>query len=131
MPKAAITRVGNFQVDPNYTRAKDKGLYPPKLTTAQRDAIPVGTLTNAAIIFNTTIGLYQFYQNAAWYTMNGVLGTVGVGLVAGSTPIILPSGPSAAVELAANNVAGFIYYNTTLNTVKLRTNAAWVTVTVA
>jgi len=131
MPKPAITRVPNLAITPVSTN-KNNGLYAPQLTTAQRDAIPAATLVNGAIIYNTSINLFQSYQNGAWYTLTTSPTTVtGVGLVAGSAPFILPSGTAAAVEVAANQVAGFMYYNTTANTVKLRTNAAWVTVQVA
>ncbi len=131
MPKPAITRVPNLAIAP-VSSNKNNGLYAPQLTTAQRDAIPAATLANGAIIYNTSVNLFQSYQNGAWYTLTMSPTTVtGVGLAAGSAPFILPSGAAAAVEVPANQVAGFMYYNTTVNTVKLRTNAAWVTVTVA
>ena len=130
MPRSAITRVSNLAVTPSSTN-KNNGFYAPQLTTAQRDAIPAATLVNGAVIYNTTTNTFQNYTNGVWNNLNSSVATAGVGLVAGSSPVILPSGASADVEVAANQIAGFMYYNTTANTVKVRTNAAWVTVTVA
>ena len=131
MPRSAITRInGGLQVAANATN-KNNGFYAPQLTTAQRDAIPATTLVNGAIIYNTATNTFQNYTNGAWNNLNSSVATAGVGLVAGSSPAILPSGTAVAVEVAANEIAGFIYYNTTANTFKARTNAAWVTVTVA
>lgn len=130
MPRSAITRInGGLQVAANTTN-KNNGFYATQLTTVQRDAIPATTLVNGAIIYNTTTNTFQNYTNGVWNNLNSSVATAGVGLVAGSSPVILPSGASADVEVAANEIAGFIYYNTTLNTFKARTNAAWVTVTV-
>ena len=130
MPRSAITRInGGLQVAANTTN-KNNGFYATQLTTVQRDAIPATTLVNGAIIYNTTTNTFQNYTNGVWNNLNSSVATAGVGLVAGSSPVILPSGASVAVEVAANEIAGFIYYNTTLNTFKARTNAAWVTVTV-
>ena len=127
MPKPAITRVPNLAITPVSTN-KNNGLYAPQLTAAQRDAIPAATLANGAIVYNTDSGTLQSYLDGAWNNLNSSITTAtGVGLVAG-TPFVLPSGTAAAVEVAANEVAGFMYYNTTNNTVKLRNNAAWVTV---
>lgn len=54
----------------------------------------------------------------------------GAGLTFG-IPFILPSGTRVAVEVAANEIPGFIYYDTTNNVLRLRTNVAWVNFTVA
>ena len=130
MPRPAITTFSSLAVKESPTN-KDNGFYAPQLTTAQRDAIPATTLVNGAIIYNTATNTFQNYTNGAWNNLNSSVATAGVGLVAGSSPAILPSGTAVAVEVAANEIAGFIYYNTTANTFKARTNAAWVTVTVA
>lgn len=131
MPRSAITRInGGLQVAANTTN-ENNGFYAPQLTTAQRDAIPATTLVNGAIIYNTTTNTFQNYTNGVWNNLNSSVATAGVGLAAGSSPVILPSGTAAAVEIPANEIAGFIYYNTTANTFKARTNVAWVTVTIA
>jgi hypothetical protein len=130
MPRSAITRVSSLAITPSSTN-KNNGFYAPQLTTVQRDAIPASTLTNGAIIYNTTTNTFQNYTNGAWNNLNSSVATAGVGLVAGSSPVILPSGASADVEVPANNITGFMYYNTTANTFKVRTNAAWLTVTTA
>lgn len=132
MPKVAITRVTGLSVTPNTTTtiSKNTGLYAPQLTPAQIAAIPAATLVNGAIVYNTTTNLYNIYQNGAWFTLNSSPTTVsGIGLVAGNSPFLFPSGTAATVEVAANQVNGFMYYNTTANTIKARVNGAWVTVT--
>lgn len=130
MPRSAITRInGGLQVAANTTN-KNNGFYAPQLTTVQRDAIPAATLGNGAIIYNTTTNTFQNYTNGVWNNVNSSLATAGVGLVAGSSPVILPSGTRAAVEVAANQIAGFTYYDTTNNVTRTRSNANWQTITV-
>ena len=131
MPRSAITRInGGLQVATNTTN-KNNGFYAPQLTTVQRDAIPAATIVNGAIIYNTTTNTFQNYTNGVWNNLNSSVATAGVGLVAGSSPVILPSGPDAQVEVGANAIAGFIYYGATSDTIRLRQNGAWVTVTTA
>lgn len=131
MPRSAITRInGGLQVAANTTN-KNNGFYAPQLTAAQRDAIPAATLVNGAVIYNTTTNTFQNYTNGVWNNLNSSVATAGVGLVAGSSPVILPSGADAQVEVGANEINGFIYNGTTSNTTRLRQNGAWVTVTIA
>ena len=131
MPRSAITRInGGLQVATNTTN-KNNGFYAPQLTTVQRDAIPAATIVNGAIIYNTTTNTFQNYTNGVWNNLNSSVATAGVGLVAGSSPVILPSGARAAVELVENEIAGFTYYDTTNNVTRTRDNAAWLTITVA
>jgi len=130
MPRSAITRInGGLQVASNTTN--NNGFYAPRLTTGQRNAIPVATLVNGAIIYNTTTNTFQNYTNGVWNNLNSSVATAGVGLVNGSSPVILPSGLDAQVEVGANEINGFIYNGTTSNTTRLRQNGAWVTVTTA
>ena len=130
MPRSAITRInGGLQVAANATN-KNNGFYAPQLTTVQRDAIPAATLGNGAIIYNTTTNTFQNYTNGVWNNVNSSLATAGVGLVAGSSPVILPSGPRGTVEVPANQIAGFTYYDTTNNVTRTRSNANWQTITV-
>jgi hypothetical protein len=93
MPRPAITRVPNLAISP-VTSNKNNGFYAPQLNTVQRDAIPVATLINGCIIYNTTTATFQNYTNGAWNNVNSSPATlgVGVGLAAGSSPVILPSG---------------------------------------
>jgi hypothetical protein len=110
------------------------------VTTAQRDLlqnVTPYTATNATIvkvkngtmIYNITTSTFQIFNGGSWVNvfLNATTAT-GVGLVTGC-PLILPSGTSASVEAAPNQVPGFIYYNTTANTIKYRNNAAWATIT--
>jgi hypothetical protein len=129
MTKPAITRInGGLEVVANPSTTINNGFYAPQLTTVQRDAI---TASNGAIIYNTDKLLFEVNQNAIWNTLTSSLSDIGVGLVAGNSPVLIPSGTTAAVEVAANQVAGFMYYDTTNNVFRVRNNAAWLTVTTA
>ena len=134
MPRAAITRInGGLQVATNTTT--NNGFYAPQLTTAQRDAIPAGTLTNSAIIYNTTLNVFQSYQTigvaSAWVNLSATTSAAtGVGLVNG-TPWTLPSGTQAQVEVPGNQIDGFIYYRTDGNTIRIRVGGAWLTIAAA
>jgi hypothetical protein len=135
MPLPAITRVSGLAVTPTSSN-KNNGFYAPQLTTAQRDAIPTATLVNGAIIYNTNLNTFQSYQviNGAsiWLSLSAASTSTatGVALTTG-TPFTLPSGPRAGVEVAANQVNGFMYYDATNNVVRARQNGAWATVTIA
>lgn len=130
MPKPAITRVPNLAITPVSTN-KNNGLYAPQLTAAQRDAIPVATLANGAIIYNTTSNTYQIYQVingvSAWSNLGATTsGATGAGLTTG-TAFTLPSGPRASVEVPANQVNGFMYYDATNNVIRTYKNG-WQTI---
>jgi len=111
------------------------------VTTAQRDLLQnvtpytVGGNTvrvkNGTMVFNITTSTFQIFINGNWVNvfLNASPAT-GVGLITGC-PLILPSGTAVAVEVAANQFPGFIYYNTTANTIKYRDNAGWKTITAA
>lgn len=129
MSRPAITRVSNLQVDPSSTN-RNNGFYPPVLTTAQRDQIP--NPQAGCIIFNSDTNFTQIYQiiNGVnlWLNLTATASAAtGVGLVTGTSNVI-PSGAAAGVEAAGNQVVGFVYYDTTSNTAKIRTNAAWLTI---
>lgn len=127
MPLPAITRVSNMEIKSD-AKNKENGLRIDAITTTQRDAIP--TKTAGLLISNSTNNTLQTYQNGVWNTLNATASTAtGVGLTNG-TAFTLPSGPSAAVEVLGNQVAGFMYNDTTLNRIRVRANAAWNTVTI-
>jgi hypothetical protein len=130
MPKPAITTLSALSIVPSSTN-NNNGFYAPQLTAAQITAIPATTLRNGAIVYNTTLNFFQVYVNGAWNFLNSgaAAGVAGVGLVAGS-PLVVPSGTANAVEVNANEVPGFMYYNTTTNTFKVRTNDDWLTITI-
>ena len=70
----------------------------------------------------------QVFRNGGWETEFSVNTTAtGVGLTNGA-PFVFPSGPSASVEVAANQVNGFAYYNTTASNLRIYDNGTWVTV---
>lgn len=52
------------------SRVADGAMYPPKLTTTQRDAEITGiALIAGAVIYNTTLNKLQFYNGTAWETV--------------------------------------------------------------
>jgi hypothetical protein len=110
------------------------------VTQSQRDLlqnVTTYTATNGAtvkvkngtMIYNITTGNFQIFKGGSWITvfLNATTAT-GVGLTTGSA-LILPVGTAGAVELPANQVPGFIYFDLTSGKIKIRTNAAWRTVT--
>jgi len=124
MSKPAITRVSNLAITPSSTN-KNNGFYAPQLTAAQIAAIPAATLVNGAIIYNTTTNTFQNYINGAWNNLNSSVATpTGVGLASG-TAFVLPSGTRIAVEVAANEINGFVYYDTTNTIPRTYINNGW------
>jgi hypothetical protein len=108
------------------------------VTTSQRDLLQnvtpyvVNNITckikPGTRIFNITLGVPQVFRNGGWETEFSVNTTAtGVGLTNGA-PFVFPSGPSASVEVAANQVNGFAYYNTTASNLRIYDNGTWVTV---
>ena len=63
----SVTVGGNTIADPTAImdlRSTAKGFLPPRMTTAQRDAI--GSPATGLFIFNTTDGQFQYYTGSAW-----------------------------------------------------------------
>jgi hypothetical protein len=126
MTVPAITRInGGLEVVAKPSSTTNNGFYAPKLSTVRRDAI---TASEGAIIYNTDTLLYQVYQSGAWYALTSSSTDIGAGLVAGSSPVFIPSGTKAAVEVAANEVDGFVYYDTTNDVLTARIGAAWLVI---
>ena len=115
----------------------------PNVTTTQRDKLEnvtpyiVNNVTYkvkpGTVIFNITTGFLQvfdFANNAGiWQNVVSINTTAtGAGLTNGA-PFVYPSGPSASVEVVANQVNGFAYYNTTGSNLRIYDNGTWVTVT--
>ena len=65
----------------------DKGFLAPRLTTAQRDAIAPGDLIEGLLIYNTTVGAFEYWTGTIWQT-------VGTGSGNGATGPAGPTGPS-------------------------------------
>ncbi len=124
MPKAPITRVSSMAVTPLSTN-RNNGFYLPKLTATQIANIPAATLADGGMVQNTTTGWTQINKTAVWNNINYSVSTAtGVGITAGS-PSTLPSGVNATVDVAGNQVSGFMYYGTTSNTLRVYSGAAW------
>lgn len=131
MSTTSITRLTGLNVQPeaiNGTIAEPylHGFYVPSLTTAQITTLAASTeMRDGVLVYDNELEAYKVRQNGVLYTLNSSVATVtGVGLTSG-TPFIFPSGPAAAVEVAANQVNGFTYYNTTANTMRTYFNGAW------
>ena len=126
MSDAPITKLSSLDISPDLHN-KNNGFYAPQLTTAQRDAIPSNTIRNGGIIYNSDLRFFQVYQDNTWKNLNTSLDNAsGAGL--NGAPLLIPTGAEADVEVAGNEVQGFIYYDTTNNVLKLRDNAAWKTI---
>lgn len=112
------------------------------VTTTQRDLLQNVTpyiinnvtykIKPGTVIFNITTGflqIFDFVNNAGqWQNILSINTTAtGVGLTNG-TPFIYPSGPRLNVEVAANQVSGFTYYDTTNSNLRIYDNGAWVTI---
>ena len=66
------------------------------------------------------------FRNGIWESVTTNISTAtGVGL--SSSPFSIPSGTRVAVEVAANQVNGFIYNDTTNNQVRGYINTQWMT----
>jgi len=109
----------------------------PNLTTAQiaklenvtpyvpaKEAAAV-TVKPGTEIFNISTGFAQVFQQGVWQNISTTSsGATGIGLTNG-TPFTLPSGANEDVEVAANAVNGFMYYNISSNAIRAYVNGAW------
>jgi hypothetical protein len=125
MPRSAITRVSSLAITPSSTN-KNNGFYAPQLTTAQRDAIPASTLTNGAIIYNTTATTYQVYQT--YVNANGGA-TTSAWTTLSSVPVM--SAAQGVFFEAANVIPGQMYVRSDTNLVRIYKGDVWVTITTA
>jgi len=106
------------------------------VTQAQRDLLQnvtpyvVNAVTvkvkNGTMIYNITSGLFQLFRNGQWENISTNI-TTATGVALTSSPFSIPSGPRANVEVAANQVNGFIYNDTTNNDVRGYINTQWMT----
>lgn len=107
------------------------------VTTTQRDKLENVTpyvvngatvkIKEGTIIFNISVDKLQMFRNGIWESVTTNISTAtGVGL--SSSPFSIPSGTRLAVEVAANQVNGFAYYNTTASNLRIYDNGSWATV---
>jgi len=117
MPKPAITRVPNLAITPVSTN-KNNGLYVPQLTAAQIAAIPVATLANGAIVYNTdtnTFQTYVTYVNANAGVTTSAWLPLGVPVMTAAQGVFFE---------AANTIPGQMYIRSDTNVVRVYI-AAW------
>jgi hypothetical protein len=137
MTKSDITRFTSLRCQPQEVNGVIpdqylKGMYVPSLTTTQINTLVDSDGDHTALIaYDKPLNVYKGLINGVINTFNTSPATAtGVGLTSGS-PSILPSGTAVAVEVVANEVNGFMYYNTTATNIRAFVNDAWVTVTTA
>jgi len=134
-----ITQFSGITITSNQTTGttnKNATLAVVNVTQAQRDLLQNVTpyvvngitvkVKNGTMIYNITSGLFQLFRNGQWENISTNITTAtGVGLT--SSPFSIPSGPRANVEVAANQINGFIYNDTTNNDVRGYINTQWMT----
>ena len=134
-----ITQFSGITITSNQTTGttnKNATLAVVNVTQTQRDLLQNVTpyvvngvtvkVKNGTMIYNITSGLFQLFRNGQWENISTNITTAtGVGLT--SSPFSIPSGPRASVEVAANQVNGFIYNDTTNNDVRGYINTQWMT----
>lgn len=134
-----ITQFSGITITSNQTTGttnRNATLAVVNVTQAQRDLLQnvtpyvVNAVTvkvkNGTMIYNITTSLFQLFRNGQWENISTNITTAtGVGLT--SSPFSIPSGPRANVEVAANQVNGFIYNDTTNNDVRGYINTQWMT----
>ena len=134
-----ITQFSGITITSNQTTGtsnRNATLAVVNVTQAQRDLLQNVTLyvvngvtvkvKNGTMIYNITSGLFQLFRNGQWENIStNITSATGVALT--SSPFSIPSGPRANVEVAANQVNGFIYNDTTNNDVRGYINTQWMT----
>lgn len=129
-----LFRNGQWEnISTNITTATGVGL------TSSPFSIPSGPRASVEVVANqingfiyndTTNNDVRGYINTQWMTLFSVgTGAAGVGLTNGA-PLIYPTGPRLNVEVAANQINGFTYFDST-NTVIRTYKGAWQTITSA
>ena len=104
-----FAQVGIGTATPNTSAMLDissttKGFLPPRITTVQRDSI--ASPANGLVIFNTTLGCLDYFNNGAWYSLVGIC-NVPAGAAAG---IHVPSGNQVVWNwLAVSGAIGYKY----------------------
>ncbi len=85
---------------------------------------------NGEMYYNTNFGVVRIRLADLWENLNASRQTAtGVGITNG-TALTLPSGNKSLVEVAGNQVPGFMYYENGGDGIRAWINGAWVTVDV-
>jgi hypothetical protein len=129
-----LFRNGQWEnISTNITTATGVGLTssPFSIPSGPRASVEVmANQINGFIYNDTTNNDVRGYINTQWMTLFSVgTGAAGVGLTNGA-PLIYPTGPRLNVEVAANQINGFTYFDST-NTVIRTYKGAWQTITSA
>ena len=83
------------------------------------------------MVFNITSNIFQIFINGVWQNVFSVNTTAtGIGLT-NRAPFVYPSGQKENVEVAANQLNGFIYMQSDAgNALRIYQNNKWGTITV-
>jgi microcystin-dependent protein len=80
--------------------ANDKGFLIPRMSQAQREAIVVAvTPARSLLVFDTTLGMFFFYDGGTWYSLNEWVRT------AGSSTVTLTGSATITGTMTASNYA--------------------------
>jgi hypothetical protein len=87
----------------------DKGFLPPRLTTAQRDAIPAASRPAGLMIYNTNTNCLDFWNSSAWVSTCGS-STPTPGTITGITCGSATNSGNLTTGVAASGVTSVIPY---------------------
>jgi microcystin-dependent protein len=82
--------------------ANDKGLLIPRMTQAQRDALALNNPGRSLLVFDTTLGMFFFYDGGNWYSLNEWVRLAGSNTVS-LTGNATVTGTVTAATVTANN----------------------------
>ena len=149
---STYAQVGIGTTNPNTSAALDitsttKGLLPPRMTTAERDA-SIKSPTAGLLIYNTTTNALEIANSSSLWvnlstgaTTSVASGTtsstagIGVGTTSPNANAVLDiTSTTQGVLLPRHtadptNVVGMVYYNTTTHAVKVYNGSAWIALT--
>lgn len=124
-----ITNLTGLSVQPeaNYSGEilEPHAFYVPELTTDEIALIATSELRDGAIVYDKTLEIHKVRQNGAWVNLVTSDSATGAGLTP-SSAVILSSGTAVNVQVAANQVNGLVYYDTTSANPKARVGDDWV-----
>jgi hypothetical protein len=84
-----------------------------------------GNSTVGEIYYNTALNVIRIRRSTNWETLNtSLLTATGADLTSGS-PLTLPRGANDVEAEAGNQVEGFVFFNTVLNAIRVRSNGVW------
>lgn len=125
MADSTITKLTALEItgDPH---SNINGFFVPQLSNAQRDSLPSNIIKDGMLHYNTDAQRLETREHGQWYVINVSVPTPSNAPGIHGAPLILPTGARVDVEVPANEIIGFMYYDTSSNTVRVRTAVEWV-----